>query len=273
MVGFHLGVVATRVQISAVPVGVFMSEEIERQGETHTQEQPQLQKGEEGNSVQEQPSTEVHHDSLLAPQNDYLEVGIHIATKVKSAGMKRFIYKVREDGLYLLDLKNIDEKISVAANMVARYNPKDVVITASRIYAIVAAEKCAAIIGANFIKGRVTPGIFTNPYREDYIEAKIVMISDSRNEKQAIKEASMQNIPIVALSDTDNSTKFVDLIVPSNNRGRKSLAFIYFLLAREVLKVRGEIKNNEEFKFTPQDFEAKTEGRSSPRHDIAMQTS
>ncbi len=198
----------------------------------------------------------------LANQNDYLEVGIHIATKVKSPGMKRFIYKVREDGLYLLDLKTIDSRIKVAASMIAMYNPKDVVITASRIYAIVAAEKFAGVIGAKFIKGRVTPGIFTNPNRSDYMEAKLLMISDSRNEKQAIKEASMQNIPIIALSDTDNSTKFIDLIIPANNRGRKSLAFIYYLLTREVLKARGDIKGNEEFKYRPEEFEAKTETRT-----------
>ncbi len=201
---------------------------------------------------------EVQENGLLVNQNDYLEVGVHIATKVKSAGMKRFIYKIREDGLYLLDLKTIDGKIRVASNMVAAQDPKDVVVTASRIYAIVAAEKFATIIGAKFIKGRVTPGIFTNPHRDDYMEAKLIMISDSRNEKQAIKEASMKNIPIIALSDTDNSTKFVDLVIPANNRGRKSLAFIYYILAREVLKARGDIKSNEEFRFKLEDFEAKS---------------
>ena len=113
-------------------------------------------------------------EQLLVNQNDYLEVGVHIATKVKSAGMKRFIYKVREDGLYLLDLKTIDNKIRVAAKMIARYDQKDVVVTASRIYAIVAAEKFAGIIGAKFIKGRVTPGIFTNPHRNDYMVSFLV---------------------------------------------------------------------------------------------------
>jgi len=96
------------------------------------------------------------------------------------------------------------------------------------------------------------------------------MISDSRNEKQAIKEASMQNIPLIALSDTDNSTKFIDLILPANNHGRKSLAFIYYLLAREVLKARGDIKGNEEFKYTPQDFEAKSEARPQMSHEMAQ---
>ncbi len=200
--------------------------------------------------------------TLLVNQNDYLEVGIHIATKVKSAGMKRFIYKVREDGLYLLDLKTIDTKIRVAANMIAMYDPKDVVVTASRIYAIVAAEKFADIIGAKFIKGRVTPGIFTNPHRADYMEAKLIMISDSRNEKQAIKEASMKNIPIIALSDTDNSTKFVDLIIPANNRGRKSLAFIYYLLAREVLEGKGRDKEQRGIQVQPRGLRSQIGGKA-----------
>ncbi|MGI0100366.1 MAG: 30S ribosomal protein S2 [Candidatus Micrarchaeaceae archaeon] len=198
-------------------------------------------------------------DELLTNQNDYLEAGIHIATKSKSPGMKKFIYKVREDGLYLLDLKTIDNRIKIAAKMIAAYEPKDIVVTASRIYAIVAAQKFAEIIDTKFIKGRVTPGVFTNPNREDFMEPKLIMISDSRNEKQAIKEASKINVPIIALSDTDNSTKFIDLVIPSNNRGRRSLAFIYYLLSREVLKSRGTIKGNEEFTSLVSDFEAKVD--------------
>ena len=89
------------------------------------------------------------------------------------------------------------------------------------------------------------------------MEPKLILISDSRNEKQAIKEASKVNMPIIALSDTDNSTKFIDLVIPVNNRGRRSLAFVYYLLAREVLKERGTIKSNEEFNYTITDFEAK----------------
>jgi small subunit ribosomal protein S2 len=176
--------------------------------------------------------------------------------------MERFSYKVREDGLYLLDLATIDSRIKIAATMIARYDPKDVIVTASRIYAIAAAEKFAEIIRVKFIRGRVTPGIFTNPLREDFTEPKLLVISDSRNEKQAVKEASMVGIPIVGLSDTDNSTKFIDLIIPANNRGRRSLAFVYFLLAREVLKQRGEIKDNDEFKHQVGDFELKSEIQS-----------
>ena len=203
----------------------------------------------------------IMEEQLLANQNDYLESGVHIATKVKSPCMKQFIYKVREDGLYLLDLKTIDTRIRTAAEMISRYDPKEIVVTASRIYAIVAAEKFSEAISARFIKGRVTPGVFTNPYREDFSEPKLIVISDSRNEKQAVKEASKVNMPIIALCDTDNSTKFIDLVVPVNNRGRKSLAFVYYLLAREVLMKRGAIKSYEEFQFKLDDFEAKIEAQ------------
>ena len=202
-------------------------------------------------------------EGFIVDQNGYLEAGIQIATKVKSPGMERFIYKVRDDGLYLLDLKTIDTRIAIAAKMLARYDPRDVIITASRVYAIAAAEKFAETIKAKFIKGRVTPGIFTNPLREDFTEPKLIMISDSRNEKQAIKEASKIGIPIMALSDTDNSMKFIDLVIPANNRGRKSLAFIYYLLARETLKNRGDIKSNEEFTLKVEDFEAKIEAQKA----------
>ncbi len=236
MVGFYLGVVATRVQkltlkLSAAPY---------KENDIMVEEQQQL----------------------LIEQNNYLEAGIHIATKTKSPGMKKFISKIRDDGLYLLDIKTIDSRIKIAASMIARLNPQEVIVTASRIYAIVPAQKFAEAIGAKFIKGRVTPGIFTNPNRQDFIEPKLILISDSRNEKQAVNEASKVNMPIIALSDTDNSTKFIDFVVPANNRGRKSLALIYYLLAREVLKARGVIKTDQEFTETVDGFEAKLETKS-----------
>ena len=198
-------------------------------------------------------------NEMLIGQAEYLEVGVHIGTKVKTPGMKRFIYKVREDGLYLLDLAAIDKRIKLAAKMLARYEPKEIVLTASRIYAITAATKFAEITGAKILTGRVMPGILTNPNREDYMEPELMLISDNRNEKQALKEANKTNIPVIALCDTDNWIKFVDLIIPCNNKGRRSLSLIYFLLAREFLKEKGLIKSNEEFNYKISDFESKAE--------------
>ncbi|MDE1827736.1 MAG: 30S ribosomal protein S2 [Candidatus Micrarchaeota archaeon] len=198
-------------------------------------------------------------NQLLVDNAEYLEVGIHIGTKAKSPGMKQFVYKIREDGLYLLNLDTINERIGTAAKMLARYEPKDIVVTASRIYAISAASKFAEIISAKFMPGRVMPGIFTNSNRADYTEPGIILMSDSRNERQAIREASKTSIPVIALSDTDNWIKFVDLIIPCNNKGRRSLALVYFLLAREYMKEKGLIKSNDDFKYKISDFEAKVE--------------
>ena len=198
-------------------------------------------------------------EELLIDQNIYLEAGIHIGTKIKTPGMKKFIYKAREDRLYLLDLNTIDGRINAAAKLLAQYDPKEIVVTASRIYAVAAAEKFGEITGAKVITGRVMPGTLTNPNRDDYMEPEVILISDTRNEKQAVKEASETNIPIVALCDTDNWIKFVDLVIPCNNKGRRSLALVYYLLARQFLKEKGLIKSNEEFKYKVSDFEAKME--------------
>lgn len=198
-------------------------------------------------------------NELLTDQATYLEAGIHIGTKIKTPGMKQFIYKVREDGLYLLDLATIDQKVKNAAKLLAQYEPNEIVVTASRIYAIASASKFAEITKARMLSGRVVPGIFTNPHREDFMEPGILLLSDTRNERQAVKEASKTNIPIIALCDTDNWIKYVDLVLPCNNKGRRSLALIYFLLAREFLKEKGLIKSNEEFNYKISDFEAKVE--------------
>jgi len=198
-------------------------------------------------------------DELLIDQSTYLEAGVHIGTKVKTPGIKKFIYKIREDGLYLLDLPEIDRRIRLAAKMLAKYDEKEIVVTASRIYAIAAASKFAEITKTRVLQGRIMPGVFTNPNRDDFIEPAIVLVSDTRNEKQAVKEASKTNIPVIALCDTDNWIKFVDLIIPCNNKGRRSLAVVYYLLAREFLKEKSIIKSNEEFNYKISDFEAKVE--------------
>ncbi len=198
-------------------------------------------------------------EEALVDANEYLYSHIQAGTMVRTPGMSRFISKRRGDGLYMLDVDVTDKRIKAAAKLLAGYEQKEIVVTASRIYAITPAKKFAEITGTHMVEGRVMPGIFTNPNRGDFFEPEIVLVSDTRNERQAVKEASKINVPIVALCDTDNWIKFVDLVIPCNNKSRRSIALVYWLLAREFMKEKGLIKGNDEFKHSVSDFEAKVE--------------
>ncbi len=198
-------------------------------------------------------------NDMLTDENEYAYSHIQSGTMIRMPGMKRFISSRRGDGLYLLKLDDTDVRIRAAAKMLAAYEQKSVVVTASRIYAITPAKKFAELTGTRLVEGRVMPGTFTNPNRSDFTEPEIILVSDTRNERQAVREASKTNVPVVALCDTDNWIKYVDLVIPCNNKSRRSLALVYWLLAREYMKEKGMIKSNEEFKPTISDFEARVE--------------
>ncbi len=193
---------------------------------------------------------------LLVDEETYLTAGVHIGTQVKNKDMMKFVYKVRNDGLYILDVKQTDERIRLAAKFFARYEPKDILVVAQRQYAQKPASKFAEIIGATAAVGRFIPGTLTNPELPRYLEPRVIFVNDPTADAQALREAVKSRIPVVALCDANNRTSYVDLVIPTNNKGRRALAFIYWLLAREVLKARGEIKSDEEYKYTVDDFEA-----------------
>lgn len=191
---------------------------------------------------------------LLIPLDDYLTSGVHIGTTVATKYMEPFIYRVRNDGLYVLDIKKTDERIRLAGKMLASYDPEDVAVVSARQYGTVPASKLARLCNFKAIPGRFVPGTFTNPRSKHFIEPKIVFINDPRSDKQALQEAIEMNIPVVALSDSDNSTSYIDLVVPVNNKGRRSLARIYLLLTQQILRERGELSESEDLGLTLDDF-------------------
>ncbi|MGC9132334.1 MAG: 30S ribosomal protein S2 [Candidatus Micrarchaeia archaeon] len=193
-------------------------------------------------------------ENLLVPKSVYLEAGVYIGTRFKMPGMKKFIFSTRKDGINILSIDEIDKRIRLAAKIIAQYKPQEILVTASRIYAVTPAEKFAEIIGCKIVKGRFIPGTLTDPNNKNFTEPKLIIVSNPRNERQAIKEAGLMNIPVIALCDTDDTAQFVDFIIPANNKGRNSLALIYFLLTREVLKEKGVIKDDSEFKYKVEDF-------------------
>ncbi len=193
---------------------------------------------------------------FLVPQERYLEAGVHIGTRNKNGSMREYIYKTREDGLHVLDLKKMDEKLKVAAKMLAAYPAEKTFMVGSKDNAKKAIAKFCELTGCQPLNARFTPGIFTNPSRPDFCEPEIIMVVDPGVDRQSVKEAHTINVPIVALCDTNNSTRFVDLVIPTNNKGRKAIALMFWIIAREVLKIRGTITGDEQYTATPQDFEA-----------------
>ncbi|MDR2708166.1 MAG: 30S ribosomal protein S2 [Nitrososphaerota archaeon] len=212
--------------------------------------------------VEEEPVKEEKQDvppaeELLFPRDTLLSAGIHIGTRMKTLDMASFIYRVRPDGLFVLDVKKTDDRIRTAAKFLARYEKAKVAVSATRLYAHEPVKKFCEVTGSTPIIGRFIPGQLSNPQYSRRVDPEIIVVSDPRADAQAVKEASRVGIPIVALCSTDNEFAGVDLVIPTNNKGRRALAVIFWLLARQILRERGEIGFDSDPKETIDDFEAK----------------
>ena len=177
---------------------------------------------------------------LLVDRETYETHAVHIGTQQKSADMASFIQEVRSDGLYLLDIEITDSRIRSIANFLSRYESSNIMVVSARQYGQRPARKFAEAIGANAAVGRFIPGGLTNPSLRSYVEPDILFVTDPAADQQALREAVNSGLPIVGICDANNNLRNVDLALPANNKGRRSLSLLYWILAREVLKVRGE---------------------------------
>ncbi|ALI36329.1 30S ribosomal protein S2 [Candidatus Nitrosocosmicus oleophilus] len=199
-------------------------------------------------------------ESLEDPNNlekMILSTGIRVGTPIKTKFMTSFITRANPEGLYILDISKTLARIDVAAKFIGRTNIANVAVTSAREYGKTPIEKFCELTGARGIFGRFMPGTFTNPSLPKYLEPEIVIVTDPQADEQAVLEATRAGVPVIALSNSDNITSKVDLVIPSNNRGRKALATVYWLLTKEVLKKQGKIKSDSEMPLTIDDFEAK----------------
>ncbi|MCK5698876.1 MAG: 30S ribosomal protein S2 [Candidatus Aenigmarchaeota archaeon] len=192
---------------------------------------------------------------LLVPLNVYLSTGIHIGMIQRLKVMAPYIYKVRPDKLAVFDIQKIDERIRLAAQMLAKCEPEDILVVSRKKNGHKPVVKFAEATGACAKWGRFMPGMLTNPNYAGYLEPKVVVVTDPFADRQAVMEAFNANVPVIGLCDTYNNPQYVDLIVPLNNKGKKSVALVYWILAREYLKIRGGIKGDAEYKFSAEDFE------------------
>ena len=200
--------------------------------------------------------TEAEAKNLLIDEDTFLTCGVHIGTKQKSKDMEPYVYKVRDDGLRILNVNLTSEKITEASNFLKDYEPKDVLVVSARQYGWKPAKKFADACGFTCIAGRFTPGRLTNPEMRFFIEPKLIVLTDPAADAQAFREAVNISIPVIAMCDSNNLTTGIDIVVPGNNKGRRSLALIYWLMAREILRIKGELPADGELEETIDDFEA-----------------
>jgi len=232
------------------------------ESEEENQEEALVEEETSEDSVEEAPVEEKTQEAppteeLLLPRDTLLSAGIHIGTRMKTLDMEPFIYRVRPDGLFVLDVKKTDDRIRVTAKFLSRYEHAKVAVAATRLYAQEPIKKFCQLTGATPLIGRFIPGQLSNPQYPGRIDPEVILVSDPRADAQAVKEASKVGIPIVALCSTDNEFAGVDLVIPTNNKGRRALAVIFWLLARQVLRERGEIGSDKDPPATIDDFEAK----------------
>src|SRR5918997_640594 len=244
----------------------------------NTNEEPMLQGRQTPNDDPERPenetvavqqdddSSQIGHaqgeDTDYASETDNLEkmilsTGIRVGTPVRTKYMSPFIVRANPEGLYILDISKTLARIDIAAKFIGRANISKVAVTSAREYGKTPVQKFCQVTGATGIFGRFMPGTFTNPSLPNYMEPEMVIVTDPQADQQAVMEATRAGVTVVAISNSDNVTSRVDLIIPANNRGRKALATVYWLLAREVLKKQGTIRSDSEMKIPIDDFETK----------------
>ena len=237
-------------------------EEIEQTGQEETEEQPLPEENVEAEAkpepekeaaakagsvpvASEDEASAREGSTSLVSIDEYLAAGVHIGTQQKTQDMMRFVYRVRTDGLYVLDIQSTDERIRVASKLLSHYGPARILVVSSRQYGQHPAKMFSKALGTRAMLGRFIPGSLTNPQIHGFFEPDVVIVTDPAGDAQVLKEASSIGVPIVALCDTNNLISNVDLVIPTNNKGRKALSLVYWLIAREVSRLNGTPFNYE----------------------------
>ncbi len=209
-------------------------------------------------------------DKEVVPQlseKALLATGIRIGTPVRTKTMEQFTARPRPDGLHMIDYSKTLQRIDTAGKFIAATGAQNTVVYTSREHGTVAVQKFCELTGATPLIGRFMPGTFTNPLYPGHLDAELVIVADPTSDVQALVEAGKLGVPVIAVCDTDNITDDVDLVIPGNNRGRKAIAAIFWLLARATLAHSGLLKDDQPMKYSIEDFETKMEEEERVEED------
>lgn len=198
---------------------------------------------------EQKPTTE-----LLVPMEEYLKSGIHLGTKFKNKYMQEFIYRTRPDGLSIMNFEQIDKRLRIMINFLSQYSPEEIIVASRRENSHRAVKLMSKLTGIRIFAGRYPPGTLTNPRLNSFKEAKVMFVTDPWPDKNAVMDAYKVGIPVVALCDTNNTPLNIDLIVPCNNKGKKSLGLIFYLFTKHYMLKRGLIQKESDFKYKIEDF-------------------
>ncbi len=191
----------------------------------------------------------------IAIDKDFLKTyKVHYGRSIKTKFSEDFIYGIHPRGFYLIDLSKTLEKLKIAAKFLSRYEPNEVLIHTSREYGAKAIEMMSKILGYHGIAGRFPPGTLTNYLLDSYRDVSVLLVLDHTFDQQAVDEATKVKVPVVSFVDTNSNGEFIDIAIPGNNKGRGSIAALFWSLTVLILRESGVLKEDEVIEATVEDF-------------------